>query len=49
MLRSRHEGRKNRRVLKDSSAIGWCEELTHWRGPGCWERLKAKGEGAGRG
>ena len=23
----------------------WCEELTHWRRPWCWERLKAKGEG----
>ena len=22
----------------------WCEELTHWRKPWCWERLKA-GEG----
>ena len=25
----------------------WCEELTHWRRPWCWERLKA-GEGADR-
>ena len=24
----------------------WCEELTHWKRPWCWERLKAKGEGA---
>ena len=23
----------------------WCEELTHWKRPWCWERLKA-GEGA---
>ena len=23
----------------------WCEELTHWKRPWCWERLKAK-EGA---
>ena len=21
----------------------WCEELTHWKGPWCWERLEAKG------
>ena len=49
MLRSRHEGREKRRILKDSSAIGWCKELTHWRRPWCWRRLKAKGEGAGRG
>ena len=25
-------------------AIG-CEELTHWKRPWCWERLKAGGEG----
>ena len=23
----------------------WCEELTHWKRPQCWERLKAGGEG----
>ena len=22
----------------------WCEELTHWKSPWCWERLKAGGE-----
>ena len=27
----------------------WCEELTHWKRPKCWERLKAKGEGSARG
>ena len=21
----------------------WCKELTHWKRPWCWERLKAKG------
>ena len=26
-----------------------CKELTQWRGPWCWERLKAGGEGANRG
>ena len=25
------------------------EELTHWERPWCWERLKAGGEGDGRG
>ena len=25
----------------------WCEELTHWKRPGCWESLKA-GEGGNR-
>ena len=23
----------------------WCEELTHWKRPWCWERLKVGGEG----
>ena len=27
----------------------WCEELTHWQRPWCWERLKAGGEGTDRG
>ena len=27
----------------------WWEELTHWKRPWCWERLKAKGEEGGRG
>ena len=27
----------------------WCEELTHWKRPWCWERLRAEGEGDHRG
>ena len=27
----------------------WCKELTHWKRPQCWERLKAGGEGDDRG
>ena len=27
----------------------WCKELTHWKSPWCWERLKAGGEGDDRG
>ena len=27
----------------------WCEELTHWKRPRCWERLKVGGEGGDRG
>ena len=27
----------------------WCEELTHWIRPWCWERLRAGGEGGGKG
>ena len=26
-----------------------CEQLTHWKRPWCWERLKVGGEGDGRG
>ena len=26
----------------------WCEELTHWKRPWCWARLKAGGEGDDR-
>ena len=28
--------------------ILWCEELTHWKRPWCWERLKGGGEGHDR-
>ena len=27
----------------------WCEKLTHWKRPWCWERLKVGGEGHNRG
>ena len=27
----------------------WCEELTQWKRPGCWKRLKVGGEGDDRG
>ena len=27
----------------------WCEDLTHWKRPWCWERLRARGEGDDRG
>ena len=27
----------------------WCEELTHWKRPWCWERQRAGGEGGSRG
>ena len=32
-----------------STLATWCEELTHWKRPWCWERLKAEGEGEDRG
>ena len=27
----------------------WCKELTHWKRPRCWERLREGGEGEDRG
>ena len=27
----------------------WSEELTHWKRPWCWERMKERGEGDSRG
>ena len=27
----------------------WCDELTHWKRPWCWGRLKVGGEGDNRG
>ena len=32
-----------------SSSSWWCEELTHWKRPWCWKRLKAGGKGDNRG
>ena len=31
-----------------STLATWCKELTHWKGPWCWERLRARGEGSDR-
>ena len=31
--------------LKHQYLTTWCKELTHWKRPWCWERLKAWGEG----
>ena len=38
-------------MLKPNSnpLVTWFEELTHWKQPWCWERLKAGGEGEDRG
>ena len=35
--------------LKLQYLATWCEELTHWKRPWCWEGLKAGGEGDDRG
>ena len=32
-----------------NNLVTWCEEPTHWKRPGCWERLKAGGKGDDRG
>jgi len=33
--------------LKHHTLATWCEELTHWKRPWFWERVKAGGEGDG--
>ena len=35
--------------LRRSTLATWGEELTHWKRPWCWERLRAGGEGNDRG
>ena len=35
--------------LKLQSFGTWCEELTHWKRPWCWESLKVGGKGDNRG
>ena len=32
-----------------STLATWCQESTHWKKLWCWERLRARGEGGGRG
>ena len=32
-----------------NTLVTWCEGLTHWKRPWCWERLRAGGEGDNRG
>ena len=32
-----------------NTLVKWCEKLTHWKRPWCWERLKAGGEGGNGG
>ena len=35
--------------LKLQDVAPWCEELSHWKRPWCWERLKVGREGDNRG
>ena len=41
-------GRNNAKAETPNTLATWCEELTHWKRPWCWERLKV-GEGDDRG
>ena len=34
--------------LKLHTLATWCKELTHWKRPRCWERLKAEGDNRGQ-
>ena len=36
-------------IWSSNTLATWCEELTHWKRPWCWESLKARGEGDVRG
>ena len=37
-------------MLRGSNTLAtWCKELTYWKRPWCWERLKTGGEGNDRG
>ena len=42
-------GRTNVEAETPNSLATWCKELTHWKRPWCWERLKVGGEGDDRG
>ena len=42
-------GRNDAKAETPNTLATWCEELTHWKRPWCWERLKAGGEGDNRG
>ena len=37
------------RSWSSNTLATWWEELTHWKRPWCWERLRAGGEGDDRG
>ena len=43
------EGLMLKLILKSNTLATWYKELTQWKRPWCWERLKAEGEGNNRG
>ena len=42
-------GRTDAEAEIPNTLATWCKELTHWKRPCCWERLKVGGEGNDRG
>ena len=38
-----------RKLFSSNTLATWFEELTHWKRPWCWERLKVRGERDDRG
>ena len=38
-------GRTDAEAETPNTLVAWCIELTHWKRPWCWERLKVGGEG----
>ena len=42
-------GRTDAKAENSNTLATWYKELTHWKKPWCWERLKAGGEGDNRG
>ena len=42
-------GRTDAEAENSNTLATWCKEMTHWKRPWCWERLKAGTEGDDRG
>ena len=42
-------GRTDAEAETPNTLATWCKELTHWKRPWCWERLKSGGKGDDRG
>ena len=42
-------GKNDAKVEIPNTLATWCKELTHWKRPWCWERLRAWGEENNRG
>ena len=46
LMRSHSPALRLLQVPRSSNTLApWCEELSHWKRPWCWERLKVGGEG----